>query len=266
MRKHSLVDSHCHLDFRNYSYDLEQVITRARQEGVSGFLTISTCINNLQKVLKVSENHEDVWCTVGLHPQEVENERPITASQLGQLTRHPKIIGLGETGLDYSYKNYSVLSQQNSFRTHITAAREVNLPLVIHNREADDDMITILKEERAIGPFNGILHCFNSGPQLANLAVELGLLISISGIITFHKVNTLEAIIYNLPLNHLLVETDAPFLAPTPQRGSRNEPAFTIYTAKRVSELRKLSLSELANITTCNFLRMFKKINSKQCE
>ncbi|KAF0140585.1 MAG: TatD DNase family protein [Rhodospirillaceae bacterium] len=256
-----LVDSHCHLDFPDYANDLDQVVWRARQAGVGCMLTISTHVSRFGQVLAVAERYDDVYCTVGIHPHEAGRETPVAVERLVELARHPKVVGFGETGLDYFYEHSPRADQQRSFRVHVAAARQTGMPVIIHSRDADDDTATLLKEERTKGPFAGLLHCFSSGPALAVLAIELGLFISISGIVTFRKAEALQAIVRTLPLDHLLVETDAPFLAPVPRRGQRNEPAFVTRTAAKVAELKGLPMAELSRVTTRNFLNLFRKID-----
>ncbi|KAF0116690.1 MAG: TatD DNase family protein [Rhodospirillaceae bacterium] len=261
-----LVDSHCHLDFPDYAEDLESVIERARQAGVGRMLTISTHVSRFERVLAVAERYEEVYCTVGIHPHEAGREAPVTPEDLVALARHPKVVGFGETGLDYFYEHSPRDSQQRSFRVHIAAARQAALPVIIHSREADEDTAAILREEMAKGSFRGLLHCFSSGPALAVLAIKLGLFVSISGIITFRKAEALSAIVCDLPLDRLLVETDAPFLAPVPQRGWRNEPAFVVHTAAKVAAIKGVPGAEFSRVTTDNFFNLFTKIKCDSIE
>ncbi|VBB68538.1 Putative deoxyribonuclease YcfH [invertebrate metagenome] len=257
-----LVDSHCHLDFPDYRTDFGQVLKRARQAGIGCMLTIATHASGFTRVLAVAEQHKDVYCTVGIHPHEVGREAPISVAQLVNLAQHPKVVGFGETGLDYRSAHSSHADQQQSFRVHIAAARHVGLPVIIHSRDADEDMVTILQEEMAAAPFAGLLHCYSSGPALATIAIKLGLFVSISGIVTFQKAERLGKIVSSLPITHLLIETDAPFLAPVPRRGQRNEPAFVVYTAAKVADLKGITMAEVACATTQNFLHLFTKIDS----
>ena len=256
-----LVDSHCHLDFPDYADDLASVIERARRAGVGCMLSISTHVSRFERVLAVAERYEEVYCTVGIHPHEAGREAPVTPEDLMALARHPKVVGFGETGLDYFYEHSPRDSQQRNFRTHIQAARQAALPVIIHSRDADEDTAAILQEEMAKGSFHGLLHCFSSGQALAALAIELGLFVSLSGIITFRKAEILSAIVRDLPPDRLLVETDAPFLAPVPQRGRRNEPAFVVHTAAKLAALRGDSGAEIARATTNNFFDLFTKID-----
>ncbi|MBF0093025.1 MAG: TatD family hydrolase [Alphaproteobacteria bacterium] len=257
-----LVDTHCHLDFPDFAEDLDEVVGRARRAGVSRMLTISTHVTRFDRVLAVAERHEGVYCTVGIHPHEAGKEPPVDKERLIALSRHPKVVGFGETGLDYFYEHSPREDQQRSFRVHIAAAREAGLPLIIHTRDADEDIIRILREEMARGRFRGLVHCFSSGPELAAVALDLGLLISVSGIATFNKAGPLRDTIKAVPLDHLLVETDAPFLAPVPQRGRRNEPAFVVHTAAKVAEIKGISTEALAQATTANVLKLFGKIDA----
>ncbi len=256
-----LVDSHCHLDFPDYRQDLDEVVIRARNAGVGCILNVSTKISTFEHVLAIAEKYEDVYCTVGIHPHKVKGESPISVAQLINLAIHPKVVGFGETGLDYYHTRSQHNDQKQSFRVHITAARQAGLPVIIHSRDADDDMASILKEEMSLGPFTGLLHCFSSGYSLAALAVRLGLFVSFSGNITFRNAGALGEIVRRLPLHSLLIETDAPFLAPVPRRGQRNEPALVVHTAARVSALKETTMAEVSWVTTHNFLNLFTKID-----
>ncbi|AVM73632.1 TatD family hydrolase [Magnetospirillum gryphiswaldense] len=255
-----LVDSHCHLDFPDFADELDQVVERARQSGIGLMLTINTHVSRFPRVLTVAERFDDVYCTVGIHPHEAGNEPATDAETLIRLAEHPKVVGFGETGLDYYYDKSPRDRQRDSFRVHIDAARRTGLPVIIHTRDADDDMAQILTEEMAKGAFPGLVHCFSSGPQLADLAVELGLFISVSGIVTFKKAEALQQVIASVPLDRLLVETDCPYLAPIPYRGKRNEPAYVAHTAAKVAELKGISPETLAAATTANFLSLFAKV------
>jgi len=255
-----LVDSHCHLDFPDFADELDQVVERARQGGIGLMLTINTHVSRFPRVLAVAERFDDVYCTVGIHPHEAGNEPATDAETLIRLAEHPKVVGFGETGLDYYYDKSPRDRQRDSFRVHIDAARRTGLPVIIHTRDADDDMAQILTEEMAKGAFPGLVHCFSSGPQLADLAVELGLFISVSGIVTFKKAEALQQVIASVPLDRLLVETDCPYLAPIPYRGKRNEPAYVAHTAAKVAELKGISPETLAAATTANFLSLFSKV------
>ena len=255
-----LVDSHCHLDFPDFADELDQVVQRARDGGVGLMLTINTHVSRFPQVLAVAERFDDVYCTVGIHPHEAGSEAPTDADTLMRLAEHPKVVGFGETGLDYYYDKSPRDRQQASFRAHIEAARRTGLPVVIHTRDADADMARILTEEHAKGAFPGLVHCFSSGPELADIAIKLGLYISISGIVTFKKAEALQQTVAGLPLDRLLVETDCPYLAPIPYRGKRNEPAYVAHTAAKVAEVQGVSSARLEEATTANFLALFGKV------
>lgn len=255
-----LVDSHCHLSFPDYREDLSQVMARAATAGVGYMLTISTKLSEFPNVLRVAEAHGNVWCTAGVHPHEAEKEGgEASIERLVELTRHPKAIGIGETGLDYYYAHSPKALQQASFRAHIGAAREAGLPLIVHTRDAEEDTLAILGEEMRKGPFTGLLHCFTGSDKLAEGALALGFYISFSGILTFKKTEALKATAQKVPLDRLLVETDAPYLAPAPYRGKRNEPAYMAETAKFAANLRGLDATAFEEATTANFFRLFTK-------
>lgn len=254
-----LVDSHCHLDFPDFADELDAVVERARAAGVGRMVTIGTRLSQFDRVLNVAERFADVSCTVGVHPHEAANEAGEDTARLVALAKHPKVVGIGETGLDYFYEHSPRGRQAASFRAHIAAARETQLPLIVHARDADRDMAEILAEEMGKGRFTGVLHCFSSSRQLAEKAVELGLYISLSGIVTFKKAEELRETAKAVPLDLLLVETDAPYLAPVPVRGKRNEPAFVAHTAARVAELRGMDTAAFVAATGANFFRLFAK-------
>ncbi|MEQ8387928.1 MAG: TatD family hydrolase [Alphaproteobacteria bacterium] len=256
-----LVDSHCHLDFPDFADDLPEVIDRAAAAGVGAMLTIGTRLSRFPGVRRVAEGCDRIWCSVGIHPHEAENESGVAKETLMRETEHPKVVGIGETGLDYFYEHAPRDKQRENFRAHIGAARETGLPLIVHAREADDDIIAILRDEHEKGAFPGLIHCFSSGPALAECALDLGLYISFSGIVTFKKAEALRDIARDAPLDRILVETDAPYLAPVPKRGKRNEPAYVAHTAARLAELREMSPSALAEHTTENFFTLFRKID-----
>jgi TatD DNase family protein len=255
-----LVDSHCHLDFPDFDGELDQIVARARAAGVGIIVTICTLVSRFPKVLALAERYDRMYCSIGIHPHEAGNEPPVTAAELVALARHPKVVGIGETGLDYFYEHSPRATQQRSFRAHIAAARETGLPLIVHTRDADQDTAAILHEEYAKGPFPGLIHCFSASQELAEKAVEIGLYVSVSGIITFKKAEALRDAIRGVPVDRLLVETDAPYLAPTPRRGRRNEPALVVHTAAKLAEIKGLTASELARRTTDNFARLFRKV------
>jgi TatD DNase family protein len=249
------VDSHCHLDYAS-AEERPEIIARARRAGVGALLTISTKLAEFTAVRAIAESDRDIWCSVGIHPHEAASDAPIDAAGLAALAAHSKVVGIGETGLDFYYEHSPRPQQEAVFRTHCAAARMTGLPLIVHTRDADAETAAILAEEQ---PPAGVIHCFSTGRELAEKAVELGFYISFSGILTFAKADELRAIARDLPLERLLVETDAPYLAPVPLRGKRNEPAFVVHTAKRLAELKGVSPEELARITTANFFRLFAK-------
>lgn len=255
-----LVDSHCHLDFPDFAEDLDGVVARAGEAGVGMMLTINTHVTRFERVLAVAERYPTVWCTVGIHPHEAGSEPAAELGRLIELSRHPKVVGFGETGLDYFYDKSPRDRQRDSFRIHLAAARATGLPVVVHTRDADEDTAAILADEMGKGAFTGLIHCFSSGRQLADSAVKLGLYISASGIVTFKNSDAVRDSVAGVPMDRLLVETDAPFLSPVPFRGKRNEPAHVARTAARVAELKGVPMAEFAAATTANFLRLFTKV------
>jgi TatD DNase family protein len=255
-----LVDSHCHLDFPDFSTELDTIVARARAAGIGRIVTISTCVKKHAQVLAVAERFPEVFCSVGTHPHNADEELDIDTKTLVKFTRHPKIVAIGEAGLDYHYDNSPRATQAASFRQHIAAARETALPLVIHSRDCDVDMAQILQEESGKGAFPAVLHCFTGGRDLAFTAVELGHYVSFTGILTFKNSDALREIAAALPAERILVETDAPYLAPLPYRGKRNEPAYVAETAKVLAEVRGVSPNEIARQTTENFFRLFSKV------
>lgn len=254
-----LVDSHCHLDFPEFAPDLDAVIGRAEAAGVGAFLTISTRLDKFAGVRAIAERFPNVYCTAGIHPHEAKDAPADVTGELLRLAEHPKVIGFGETGLDFYYEHSPRAEQEHSFRAHIAAARAASLPLIIHARAADQDMLRVMRDEYRIAPFAGLMHCFSSGAELAEGAVALGLYISFSGIVTFKKADEVRAVAKTVPLDRILVETDAPYLAPHPNRGSRNEPAWTSLTAARLAEDRGMAIAAFAAATTDNFFRLFAK-------
>ncbi len=251
-----LVDSHCHLDFADFDQERDAVIARARAAGVGTMLTISTRLDAFERVCAVAESNPDIWCSVGAHPHEAADHAELSPERLATLATQSKVVGIGETGLDYHYDLSPRDIQQRVFRAHIAASRVTGLPLIIHAREADADIARILAEEH---PPPGVLHCFSSGRGLAEAALALGFYVSISGIVTFKNAEELRAIVRYLPLDRLLVETDSPYLAPVPYRGKRNEPAFVAATAAAVAALKGVTPQALAEATTANFFRLFTK-------
>jgi TatD DNase family protein len=255
-----LIDSHCHLDFPDFADELDAVVARARATGIARLVTISTRVARHAQVLAIAERFAEVYCSVGTHPHYAHEELDVTAADLVARARHPKVVALGEAGLDYHYDRSPRVAQEQGFRAHIRASRETGLPLVIHSREADDDTARILEEETGQGAFPAVLHCFTGGPDLARRAVALGLFISFTGILTFKTSDGLRAIAAALPADRILVETDAPYLAPTPFRGKRNEPAYVVETAKMLAQTRGVSFDDIARTTTDNFFRLFGKV------
>jgi TatD DNase family protein len=254
-----LVDHHCHLDFPEFAPDLAGVVARAKKAGVGTLVTISTRIRKFDQILAVAERFEDVWCSVGTHPHNADEELDIPAREIVRLSQHPKVVAVGEAGLDYYYKHSTPAGQAQGFRNHIAAARETGLPLEIHTREADADTLAILEEEHAKGAFPAVLHCYTGGRELALRAVDLGLYVSFSGVISFKKTEALQEIARDVPLDRILVETDAPFLAPVPHRGKTNEPAYVVHTAAALARIRGVSEAEIATATTDNFFRLYTK-------
>jgi TatD DNase family protein len=255
-----LVDSHCHLDnYKEEDGELDAVVARARAAGVATMVTIGTRISEFERVREIAERYDDVYCTVGIHPHEAASEPAVSVDRLVELTRHPKVIGIGETGLDFYYDHSPRDRQAEVFRTHIAAAREAGLPLIVHSRNADVETAELLEAGAAEGTLRGLIHCFSTTRQLSARATEIGFLISLSGILTFKNAVELRDIAREIPVEHLLVETDAPYLAPIPHRGKRNEPAFVMHTANHLAELRGMAPAELAAATTANFFRLFTK-------
>ncbi|MES2029889.1 MAG: TatD family hydrolase [Pseudomonadota bacterium] len=255
-----LVDSHCHLDFPDFAEDLDGIVSRAEAAGVGKLVTISTRVRRLPALLAIAERFPNVYCSVGTHPHNADEEDGISAAELIELTGHPKVIALGEAGLDNFYEHGSSGAQERGFRAHIAAARATGLPLVIHTREADEQCGTILEDEMAKGAFKAVLHCYTGGRELAMKAIDMGLSISFTGIITFKKSQELRDLAAELPADRIMVETDAPYLAPGKWRGKRNEPSYVVETAKVLAETRGVSLEELARQTTENFFRLFSKV------
>ncbi len=255
-----LVDSHCHLDFPEFAADLDGVVARARAAGVAGMVTISTHLDRAPFLGAIAARFTGVWCTVGVHPHEAESHTAVTAASLRETAQGiPRVIGLGETGLDFHYEHSPRADQERLFRAHIAAARELDLPVIVHTRAADTETIAILADEMGKGPFTGLIHCFSTGRALAEQAVTLGFYVSVAGIITFRKAEELRAIVADVPLDRLLVETDSPYLAPMPNRGKTNEPAFLTHTAAQIAALKGVSAEEFGRATTDNFFRLFRR-------
>lgn len=255
-----LVDHHCHLDFPQFAAERDEIVARAAQAGVGVIVTISTSIRRLPELIALAERYRNVFCSVGTHPHIAHQELDVPVEEIVRLSEHPKVVAIGEAGLDYHYKNSTPEAQAEGLRRHIAAARITGLPLEIHSRDADDDMARIMEEEHAKGPFPAILHCFTGSRDLAMRAATLGAMISFSGVVTFRKSDELRALAAEIPLDRLLVETDAPFLAPEPFRGKTNEPAYVVNTAEALARVRGITRQELATATTENFFRLFKKV------
>ena len=255
-----LVDSHCHLDFPDFASELDAIVARARAAGIGRMVTISTSVKKHAQVLAIAEKFPDVFCSVGTHPHHADEEMDVTTADLIAIGRHPKVVAIGEAGLDYHYDTGSRDNQAVSFRQHIAASRETGLPLVIHAREADADMARILTEETGKGAFPAVLHCYTGGRELAFKAMELGLYIGFTGILTFKNGQDLRDIAKDLPADRVLVETDAPYLAPLPFRGKRNEPSYVVETARVLAKTRGVSADDIARQTTKNFFRLFNKV------
>ncbi len=255
-----LIDSHCHLDSPQLLSDLPALLSRADDAGVGLMVTISTRVAKFDALKEIVELHENVFCSVGTHPHNAAEEQDVTLDELIEIARHPKVVAIGEAGLDYHYDYSPRELQAKSFRVHIAAARETGLPLVIHSREADEDMAAILEEESAKGSFPFVLHCFTSGEDLARRGLALGGYISFSGVVTFKKADSLRRIAASAPADRLLVETDAPYLAPEPFRGKTNEPAYVAKTAEQLAAVRGLAIQDFTQLTTDNFFGLFSKV------
>lgn len=255
-----LIDSHCHLDFPDFAEERAATVARALAAGIGRMVTISTRVKRFQQVLEIAESFDEVYCSVGTHPHNAAEELDVTVEALVQLSAHRKVVAIGEAGLDYFYDHAPRDAQAQGFRMHIAAARETGLPLVIHARDADSDMADILEDETGKGAFPFVLHCFSSGRRLAEIGVALGGYVSFSGIVTFKNSAELRAIAADVPHDRLLVETDAPYLAPIPFRGKRNEPAYVAHTARVLAETIGVSEADIAAVTTDNFFRLFSKM------
>lgn len=255
-----VVDSHCHLDYPGLIENIDGVLDRARAAGVGLMLTIGTRVKKFDAILKLAETHDNVWCTVGTHPHHAAEELDVTTENLVEIAKHSKVAGIGEAGLDYHYDYSPREAQAQSFRVHIEAARQTGLPLVIHSREAEAGTAGILEEEMKKGPFTPLLHCYTSKPQLARRGLAIGAYVSFSGILTYKNAPDIRDVAVEVPLDRLLVETDAPYLAPVPYRGKSNEPAYVVETLKQLAAIKKVTAGEMARITSENFFRLFPKI------
>ena len=260
--KNKIIDSHCHLNFPQFKGNLDNIIKKALESGVYRMITISTKLSEINNIESISNLYSEVYNTIGIHPHECKKYNNLTSDDLMKYTYNPKCVGIGETGLDFYYKNSPKELQEKLFRLHIDVARNSSLPLIVHTRNADIETIKILKQEMKKGKFTGLLHCFSAGKELAEIAIDLGLYISLSGIITFNKSKELRKIVSNLPIDKLLVETDAPYLAPEPHRGKCNQPSYVIHTAKVLSKLKNVDFKTISKKTTENFYNLFKKVSN----
>lgn len=254
-----MIDSHCHLNYKGLVEDQQAVIARARDAGIRGMLNISTREREWDAVIGVAEREPDVWASVGIHPHEADEHPDVDTARLVERAAHPRVVGIGETGLDYYYDHSDRTRQQASFRAHIVAARETGLPLIVHTRDAEADTLSLLREEMGKGRYTGVIHCFTASDAFADAALELGFFISISGIVTFKNAAALQHTAARLPIDRLLIETDAPFLAPVPHRGKSCEPAYVADTARFLANLRGETPEELARVTSANFKTLFAK-------
>ena len=254
-----IIDSHCHLDFKEFNEDFNDVLLNAKNNNISGIQTICTKINEFPQILDIAKKHSNIWCSVGTHPHNAESEKHISQDTIKKLCDNDKVIGIGETGLDYYYENSNKEDQINSFLKHIEVAKITSIPLIVHARDADDDIIEILTKEYNKSPFTGVIHCFTSSYKLAEAALSIGFYISFSGIITFKNADEIRNSCKKIPMERILVETDAPFLAPVPYRGKRNQPSYITETIKKVAEIKEHTVEEVTKTTTNNFFHLFNK-------
>ena len=256
-----LIDTHAHLDYPHLYDQIDDVLARADEAGIKQIISIGVKLSTADKPKQIAETYDNVWCSIGIHPHEAENE-PLACdiNAIRDAANHPKVVAIGEAGLDYFYDNAPRQMQADSLRAQITVARELDLPIIIHSRDADDDMADILEDEYRKGAYKGVLHCFSSGAKLAERALAIGFYVSFSGIVTFKSAAEIQAVAMNVPDDRILVETDAPFLAPVPKRGQKNEPAYTRHTAEFLAELRGITLEALAETTTQNAKNLFHKM------
>lgn len=253
------VDSHCHLDYDTFNEDREEMMLRAKEAGIDYMMTIGVELSKMPAVLAVAESSPVIFATAGIHPHEADHAPDDTKSQLEELVKHPKVVGIGETGLDYFYEHSNREQQKKSFKIHIEVAQETGLPIIVHTRDADEDTVQILHDCYHQKPFPFVIHCFSGTKYLAEECLKIGGYISLSGIITFKTAEAIRDVVRELPLDRILVETDSPYLAPIPHRGKRNEPAFTAHVLDKVAELKNISVDELNKITTDNYFRLFSK-------
>lgn len=255
------VDSHCHLDMLAQNKDLSEIIKNAEMAGVKYLQTICTRLEDFQNIVKIAEEFDNVFASIGIHPNEVKNA--VDHHQLIEFSKHPKVISFGETGLDYYYQNATKDKQINSFKQHIIAAQKSGLPIIIHTRDAEEDTINILSVEMKNASFPGLIHCFTASKQFAKKVLDIGMYISIAGVVTFKNADLLKEAVQFIPLERMLIETDSPYLAPVPMRGKQNEPAFVKYVASYIAELKGVTLEEIALTTTDNFFTLFTKSKAK---
>jgi TatD DNase family protein len=255
-----VIDSHCHLDYPGLAEDLGSVLARADGAGVKLLLSIGTRVRKFDQILAIAERHDNIFCTVGTHPHNAAEEPDVTVDELVALARHPKVVGIGEAGLDYHYDHSPRDQQAKSFRIHIAAARETGLPLVIHSREAEADTASILEDEMEKGAFKPLLHCFSSKAELAERGLKIGAYVSFSGILTYKNAEDIRSVARDVPMDRLLVETDAPYLAPVPYRGKTNEPAFVVKTLEKLAEVKDVTPLDMADTTSGNFFALFDKV------
>lgn len=254
-----LIDSHCHLNYKGLVEDQAAVLDRARARGVTGMLSISTREREWAEVIAIAEREPDVWASVGIHPHEADEHVHVDTAKLVEAAQHPKVVGIGETGLDYYYDHSDREQQKKSFRAHIAAARETGLPLIVHTRDAEEDTAAIIAEEMGKGAYPALIHCFTASAGFARAMLDLGLYISVAGIVTFKNARELQETVATLPGDRMLIETDAPFLAPVPHRGKTGEPAFVADTAAFIANLRGEDVQDLMDRTAHNFFRLFGK-------
>lgn len=256
----TFIDSHCHLNYKGLVEQQQEVLERARAAGVGTMLTISTRESEWDDVIGIAGREDDIWATIGIHPHEADSHAHVDTAKLVDRAQHPRVVGIGESGLDYYYDHSDRDQQQTSFRAHIAAARETGLPIIVHTRDAEDDTAAILRDEMGKGAYPGVIHCFTASDAFADIALDLGFYISISGIVTFKNAKALQATAARVPIERLLIETDAPFLAPVPHRGKTGEPAFVADTARFLADLRGIDVMTLAAATSANFHRLFTKV------
>lgn len=254
-----LVDSHCHLNFNDFKDDFDSVLLRADESNVKIMVSISTELDEIDNIIKISEQHDNIYCTVGVHPHSASINQSVDETFLENKSMNSNVIGIGETGLDFYYENSKKDDQIKSFKKHINVSRKTQLPIIIHTRDADDETCSILEEESKKGKFPGIIHCFTAGEDLAKRVIELGFFISLSGIVTFKNAEKLRETIKNIPLQRLLVETDSPYLSPEPMRGRRNEPSHVVHTAEYLADFYNINNNDFFSLTTNNFFKIFKK-------